>query len=330
MIGRAGRVICCRLMRLSCSLLLALVCLRSAVHAQAADATGPTATIGGYVQYDYLAPLGERDDADQTFRFRRVRLSIAGTLVPKVEYGVSVEATGTPVLRDAFIALTHLPAANVQVGQFIMPYGLEQYVFSSNTLEFTERLLTPMVPSRDAGVMVWNAEPFGGWFTYAAAITNGTGMNVRDNNDAKDAMLRLTATPPRVPGLQVSVNAVRGEQPHGMRTRQGGDVSFDRRRYHLAAEIEVERIDGVRTREGAYVLGSWRFYPGTERSFLHHLEVGSRYGRITGTDPIGQWEASLNYYPRQHLRFMCNYIVHTKRAEGMPRSSLHARANIRF
>lgn len=327
-------------MRFCTVLLAALVCLPSAGLAQTPDPAppaesapapdpGPTLRVGGYVQYDWLAPLDD-DTSDQTFRFRRVRLSVGGDLVEHVSWLVTFEATSTPILRDAYVELEHIPGASIRVGQFVMPYGIEQYVFSSNSLEFTERLLVSMVASRDAGIMVSNARPFGGWLTYAAAVTNGTGQNVRDNNDAKDTILRLTATPPAIPGLQVSVNGLWGEQPAAMRKRRGADVSFERRAFHLAAEFQSEHMDDVQTREGFYVLGSWRFYPPAPRRAFHHLEVGSRYGRITGTDPMGQWEVSANYYVQPSLRFMCDYIVHTERDPGEPRHTLHARANIRF
>ena len=305
-----------------------LICAHATGRTQSTDA--PSVHVGGYVQFDYLAPLGERTEGDQTFRFRRVRLALSGALVEHIDWMVTIEATTTPMLRDAYIALKHVPAATVRLGQFVMPHGLEQYVISSNSLEFTERLLTPLVSNRDAGVMVTNTRPFGGWLTYAVAVTNGTGMNVRDDNDAKDAVVRVTATPPAIRGLQISVNGARGEQVAGMRTRRGADISLERRAYHLAAEFEAERIDTVTRRHGFYMLGSWRLYPSAPRRLFDHVEFGSRYGRITGGEPFGQWEIGANYYLQPAVRLMCDYIVHTDRAAGAPRHTLHARANFRF
>jgi hypothetical protein len=315
---------------LCCLLLLALACPGPARAQSVAADNPPTVHVGGYIQYDYLAALGERASGDATFRFRRVRLAIGGAATEKVDYLVTIEATTTPILRDAFITLKYVPAATVRLGQFVMPNGQEQYVFSSNSMEFTERILTPLIASRDAGIAVFNAHPFGGWFSYAAGITNGTGQNVRDDNGAKDAMLRLTAMLPAIPGLQVSVGGVRGEQPSGTRTRRGADISFDRKDYHLAAEFQSERFDGRPDRDGYYVLGSWRFYPESAHRSFHHLEFGSRVGRITGGDPFGQVEFAANYYVRPNVRFMSDYIIHTDRGPGAPRRTFHARANIRF
>ena len=309
-------------------LLVCLLTLAAAADAQTTD-DPPTLRVGGFIQYDYLGQHGG-DETDDTFRFRRVRLTAGGTLMPKVDYLVTIEATGTPVLRDAFLRLSHLPAATIQLGQFMMPQGQEYFLFSSNTLEFTERILGPVVAGRDAGIMVSNATPFWGWMRYAAAVTNGTGMNTRDNNDAKDALLRLTATPPGAPGLQASLNVVRGDQPAGMRTRRGADVSLERKHYHLAAEFEREQWEGGPTRTGHYVFGSWRYYPPAPRPLLHHLEFGTRYARVTGGAAVRQVEFAANYYVQPNLRFMCDFIVHTDRPVDGPTRTFHARANIRF
>ena len=310
---------------------LALACPGRALAQAGAPDKAPTVHIGGYIQYDFLAPLGQEGLQDPTFRFRRVRLMIGGAATEHVDYLVTVEATAPTILRDASITLKHFPAAMIRLGQFVMPNGQEQYVFSSNTLEFTERILTPLIASRDAGIAVFNARPVAGWFTYAAAIANGTGQNVGDDNAAKDAMVRLTVTPPAIPGLQVSVGGVRGEQPTGLRTRRGADISLDRKHYHVAAEFQSERFEGRPTRDGYYVLGSWRAYPQTTHRAFHHVEFGSRVSRIiTGGVPLGQVEFAANYYVQQNVRFMCDYIIHTDRLPGTARRTLQARANIRF
>ena len=310
--------------------LLALACPGRALAQAGAPDKPPTVHLGGYIQYDFLAPLGDETSEDPTFRFRRVRIAIGGEAIDNVDYLVTAEVTTPTILRDASITLKHFPAATIRIGQFVMPNGQEQSVFSSNTLEFTERVLTPLVASRDAGIAVFNTQPLVGWLTYAAAIANGTGQNVRDNNGAKDAMFRLTASPPAIPGLQVSVGGVRGEQPTGLRTRRGADFSFDRKHYHLAAEFQSERFEGRPARDGYYVFGSWRFYPPTTHRAFHHLEVGSRFSRTTGDVTLGQVEFAANYYVQPNFRFMCDYIIHTDRLPGSARRTLHARANIRF
>jgi phosphate-selective porin len=286
---------------------------------------------GGYVQYDYLARLGDEPETADTFRLRRVRLSGNGTLNKEIGWTVTIEATSSPVLRDAYVTLRYFPAATVKAGQFVMPYGIEQYNFSSNTLPFTERLMIELIASRDAGIAVSNERPFFGWLSYAAAVTNGTRQNNADNNSAKDGILRLTAAPPRFRGLQFSVNAMKGDQPDGMRTRTGADVSFERRLFHVAAEFDRERTGDQPEKRGGYVFGAWRLYPRSEHRGFHHLEFATRLGRTTHLNtPINQWDFAANYYALANFRFLCDFIVHTNRAAGVPPATFHARANIRF
>ena len=285
----------------------------------------------GYIQFDYLAAAARAADVDQ-FDARRVRVQLTGPLVSGITWVVSAEATGAPALRDAFVVVDYLPGATIRIGQLVMPYSLERFVASSNTLEFTERILIDLAPGRDAGVMVSNERPFFGWLSYGAGIVNGTGQNTRDDNDAKDAMLRLAVSPPRLAGLQLGVNAARGEQPDGTRTRTGADINYEKRLYHVAVEFLRERAeDGRRTQDGFYVMGSWRIYPEAPRRALHHVELAARYGRIDGADPrVDQWDLAVNYYVQRNVRFMCDVIVPGDPAPTDRGAGLHARVNIRF
>ena len=315
--------------------LVLLVCLPGVASAQEPTPPPPPAPapvrFGGYIQYDYRAPLGEAADRGDTFRFRRVRLQASGTVNEHIAWAVSLETVPSPALRDAFLTLRYFPAATIRVGQLVMPYGLEQYIFSSNTVAFTERVAGELIASRDAGLMVSNERPLFGWFSYAAGIVNGTRQNNPDNNSAKDGIVRFTASPPQVPGLHVSVNGMKGDQPEGMRTRSGADVTFERRRFHFAAEIDRERTGDGPVKRAAYAFGAWRIYPNTSRPGFHHLELGARYGRTRNlVTPVNQVDLAVNYYLAQNVRFMFDLVLHQDRVAGVPPSTLHARANIRF
>ena len=320
----------------TCALLLGL---HGTVLAQAPAQNGPDAIrlgpveLRGYVHFDYRAELGAAPDREQVFSVRRARLLLTGPLGRDITWTVSAEATTVPVLRDAYVTLHFLPAATVRLGQAIMPYSLERYVYSANTMEFTERVLLDLAPGRDVGVVVFNERPFFGWLSYGAAIGNGTGQNVRDDNGAKDTMLRVTASPRRVAGLEVGVNAARGTQPSGVRTRAGGDINFERRSYHVAVEVLRETTeDGRQRTDGLYALGSWRIYPKSPRRLLHHLEVGARFTRRTAraAASISEWDLAANYYVHRQLRIMWNVIVPTERRPDGPGATVHGRMNIRF
>lgn len=310
---------------------LAALCLPVAAAAQTTSDEPPAIRFGAAIQYDYLAPLGDGAEEVDTFRFRRVRLTGTGAISDDIDWAVSVEATATPVLRDAFLTLKYAPAATVRLGQLVMPFGLEHYVFSSSTMPFTERIASEVVASRDLGIVVSNAEPFFGWLSYAAAVANGTRQNTPDDNGAKDAVVRLTAAPARVPGLQVSVNAMKGEQPDGVRTRTGADVTFERKLFLVAAELDREETGGQPRKQAGFFMGAWRLYPRAEHRGFHHLELGARFARTRNlAKPLNQWDLSANYYLRENARFMCTLILHDGRDAELPGATLHARANVRF
>lgn len=285
----------------------------------------------GYIQYDFLAALTDDRDVDDTFRFRRVRAQLAGPVNDDIGWAVSAEATNTPVLRDAYVTLKYLPAATVRIGQFVMPYGYERYVESSNRLEFTERIFTSLATGRDAGIAVSNEDPFWGWLSYGAAIANGTGQNVADDNDAKDVLGRLAVTPAQVPGFEVGFNAARGEQPEGLRARTGADVSYETRRVHLAAEFLRETLEKTWRRQGMYAFGSWRWYPRAATRGLHHLELAARVARLSGSEPATrQVDLAVNYYIRRTLRLMVDVVTRSEPHPDLPGAVLHARLNVTF
>jgi phosphate-selective porin len=293
-------------------------------------------SVGGYIQYDFLAGLGgESEPADDTFRFRRVRLQLEGDLTDDIAWAFSGEFTATPILRDAFIVIKYLPAATLHLGQLVMPYGLERYIVSANRYEFTERLLNDLAFGRDAGIMVSNQQPLFGWMSYAAAVVNGRGQNQPDDNGAKDVMGRFMVTPPWWRSVTVGANAARGRQPLGMRTRAGGDITYETRRYHLAAEYLRETLtdDGelLLEQEGFYGLASWRWYPPVARRGFDHLELAARYGAVTGAPPTTRdLDLAVNYYALRKLRFMFDTIVSTTAGDPEPRAFFHFRANILF
>lgn len=313
-------------------LILALV--PSAASAQAAAASpdaAPQVHFSGYAQLDYRAPLEKASETPDSFRFRRVRLQGTGTLNPKIGWAVSIEATTSPVLRDAFVTLKYFPAATLRIGQLVMPYGREQYIFSSNTLEFTERVTSEVIAFRDAGIVVSNDRPFFGWLSYAGGVTNGTRQNTPDNNSAKDGIVRVMAAPPRFAGLQVGVSAMKGDQPEGMRTRTGADVTLERRLFHVAAEFDREQTGDLPLKRVGYVFGAWRFYPHSVHPGFDHMEFGTRLARSSNlATPVNQWDLSANYYVHPSMRFMFDWIVPTNRSSGDSPATFQARANVRF
>jgi hypothetical protein len=127
-------------------------------------------------------------------------------------------ATVKPIPTDVFINYGPSPWANLQVGQFYLPFTLENRI-SDNTTAFLERSLAvrnvgaPL--QRDIGAMFWGESP-DRYVYYSAAVLNGDGPN-RVNVDTKyDFAGRVVVRPAGIEGpmkwAQVGLSAKYGSR----------------------------------------------------------------------------------------------------------------------
>jgi len=315
------------------ALLVALL-LEASAFAQTAPAApadpppirvGPV-TISGYIQADALTSTGDDlEESTDTFRVRRMRFGLSGDLAPKVGWAFSVEAAGSPHLRDAYMTLRLTNAAHIRVGQFYQPFSLDRLTSTSRQELIDRAPVTERIAlTRDPGVMVFNARPFFGWLSYSFDVSNGTGMNVTDNNDAKDLTGRIVIAPPALAGLSIGANASSGEQPAGRRTKTGLDVAFETRRVRFAAEALREESDGTGPdRDGFYVLGVYRLHPRQPTPHFRLAEFVARYAVLS--DPgaarpatatrsavpatTRELQAGANYHVNRNVRFLAQAIL---------------------
>lgn len=155
----------------------------------------------GYVQAD--TRWFETGDAagNDTFALRRVRPIFEGTLLENIDFRIMPDfAGGSPTLFDAYINLRYLPEAQLQIGKYKAPIGLER-LQSATANTFVERgLPTFLVPTRDLGIQIWS-DLREGMFSYAIGGFNGARdsgnaeLNDIDSNDAKDIAARVFAQP---------------------------------------------------------------------------------------------------------------------------------------
>lgn len=96
----------------------------------------PSFQIGGQLNIDYLfigqsaANRASVGDADDTFDFRRARLTGRGEAFEVVEYSIGFDfaLAGRPSFLDNWIAVRDLPLlGNVRVGHYFEPFSLERY-----------------------------------------------------------------------------------------------------------------------------------------------------------------------------------------------------------
>ena len=135
------------------------------------------------------------------FRLRRARINLTGDFAENFDFKVEGDfenSDGTSNNRtdfsgtDIFVNWHQFPEAQIKVGQWKAPYGLEQLT-PDYTLLLIERSLPTgaITPDRQVGAQIWG-KPFTNlWpaqkdlLTYYAGIFNGNGRNVsvNDNNN---------------------------------------------------------------------------------------------------------------------------------------------------
>src|SRR5579872_5300553 len=86
---------------------------------------------------------------------RRARPTVSGTVYKYVDFYVRPDfGLGTTVLYEAYMQLNYFSRANVRVGKFKPPVGLERLQSDDDT-SFVERgFPTLLVPSRDIGYQI--------------------------------------------------------------------------------------------------------------------------------------------------------------------------------
>lgn len=157
----------------------------------------------GVLHYDgrYFADDVTLDTAD-TFLLRRVRPTIEGTLGGIYDFRFTPDfAGGRSIILDAFATARLKPWANVTVGKFKVPVGLER-LQSANDIRFVERALpTSLVPNRDLGASI-GGDLIGGALSYSLGYYNGVSdggssdaIGDVDNDSESDWAARLYYTP---------------------------------------------------------------------------------------------------------------------------------------
>jgi phosphate-selective porin OprO and OprP len=116
------------------------------------------------------------------FILRRARPIFQGTVYRDFDFVFAPDFGGTSVqIFDAYLNYRYESWAQLRVGKFKTPVGLEQLQSDANTA-FNERsLVTDLMPGRDLGVQLWGSIN-DGVLSYAAGIFNGTGDSRNSSN----------------------------------------------------------------------------------------------------------------------------------------------------
>jgi phosphate-selective porin OprO and OprP len=155
----------------------------------------------GQFQYQYL----DRDDVNgpaqevSVWKIRRFKVYMGGYAFTKdLTYRVQADLakSGTAqMLDDAWINYRFIDAAQLQAGQFKMPFARGELT-SDGALQFVDRAnaVDAFKPSYDIGAMVQGSAA-GGKFAYNAGLFNGTGQSGTRTNNSGAWAARIVFNP---------------------------------------------------------------------------------------------------------------------------------------
>jgi phosphate-selective porin OprO/OprP len=118
----------------------------------------------------YDTDYADRDSASaaDNFELRRARLGVKGKFANDFKYEIVANLPGTATIDVAFVDYAKYQGAQLRLGKFKQPFGLEQLT-SSNNIDFIERsYVDQLAPGKRIGAMAFG-EPKPG-FTYAGSI----------------------------------------------------------------------------------------------------------------------------------------------------------------
>jgi phosphate-selective porin OprO/OprP len=164
-------------------------------------------TLGGFVQVNFEdgdvsafeGRFGQTALKDR-FRLRRARINLTGEFAENFDFKIEgdfEQSDGTsPSNRtdfsgtDIFINWHQFPEAQIKIGQWKAPFGLEQLTPDTSLFTIERSLPTGAItPERQIGIQLWG-KPFTSiWpeqkdlLTYYAGIFNGNGRNINNNDN---------------------------------------------------------------------------------------------------------------------------------------------------
>ncbi len=162
--------------------------------------------LGGFIQANFEdgdvsafeGRFGETALKDR-FRLRRARINLTGDFAEHFDFKIEGDFGQSDGLNssrtafsatDIFVNWHQYPEAQIKVGQWKAPFGLEQ-ITPDTTLYLIERSLPTgaLTPERQLGVQLWGKPFTHVWpeqkdlLTYYAGIFNGNGRNITNNDN---------------------------------------------------------------------------------------------------------------------------------------------------
>lgn len=273
--------------------------------------------LSAYTQVEYT----HWQESTDGFRIRRARVGLKGEILKDLHYMLQIETVKSPVLLDAQIEIKFSPYVKISLGQFKVPFSLENLT-SSSALDTINRSQTveKLCPGRDIGAKGRDIGiTINGEFSrieYALGIFNGSGINNKDFNDRKDIAGRLVFYPVRFLALGLShyngrYSSAPGD-PAVKRDRTGVEISFVQNQFSIKGEYVLGK-DELTERYGWYFQGGYVLIPKKFQALIRYDSYDKNMA-VQG-DRIGILTLGLNWFFSKKTKFQINYEYHGKESD---------------
>ena len=278
-------------------------------------------SLSGYLQGGFQTPGVGGDEPSSTFYLKRARVSLTGN-VPQdnIDYRLQVDMAGSPKICDLYFRYKPSAAFNVQLGQFKIPFAIENDIYGPTTVEFIDYSYITTLLARNAdrfdgisaGGRDIGLQLYGGFgeargyniLSYNLGIFNGAGINKADNNDAKDVVARLIFKPSKELSLSASwMSAATNSEAHIQRSnRTALGVIYDASSFIVRSEYALAKFDD-RNVDAFYVMSGYKL----KRGWM----LVARYETLNDGEKHGANRVTFGavFKPYSYLRFQLNYAI---------------------
>lgn len=303
-------------------------------------------------QYDY----NMYDEPESNFGFNRARIGAMGNVPYDFSYYVLLETSPfkkdgpKAYLLDAFITYNRFSFATASVGSFKVPFGLELSTPCNalHTINRSKVVNELTAPDRDMGIML-----LGGNDTtlikYSVALTNGSGLLVKDPDTFKDVIGRVVIQPLKWLSVGGSFKTGKSENTDptlGNNTykRFGGELELNIARFLVQSEFIVGEDNGSYTvgggcggdpqlvqgsvkRGGMFVMALYNT-PWNLQPVLKYENYNSDMDKDNNLEQITTF--GINYFFNDWIRLQLNYEYAAEQAQEIKNDRFMAQLQVKF
>ena len=288
--------------------------------------------LSGWTQVHFV----DWDSGVDSFSIRRSRLTLSGDILKNLRYKIQMDIAKTPTLLDASVDYELSKAVQLRVGQFMVPFSLENITPTSDVDMINrsqpEEKLSPgrdnSAQGRDVGVSVFGAYSL---VDYTVAILNGAGINKADTNSHKDLAGRVVVRP--FEHLAVGGSYYLGKQsatadaPLVTRDKAGLELALVYPRASLKAEFYWAKDDLV-TRDGWYVQAGYFALPKKLQVLVKADAVDMN--RSLDGDRVNRYSAGVNWFIAGRTKLQLNYELYDGEIEKNDNHAILAQFQVAF